>query len=159
MAIKLKENPLVTALVGGSTTKLDSRIAFFGLTDELSCHLMKVRALIKEEQLKDELVLIVSTLSNIMGQVAGSKFVLGENEVEWMISLVHKYQENGGKLTKFVIPGQNVVSADIHIARCKVREVELAYAKVYVEHKGSDYVFEYLNKLSTLLFAIALKYE
>ena len=102
---------------------------------------------------------IVSTLSSIMGEVAGSKFRLSEKEVEWMISLVNKYQENGGKLTKFVIPGQNIVSADIHIARCVTREVELAYAKVYVDHNGSDYIFEYLNKLSTLLFAIALKYE
>lgn len=157
--MKLKENPLTTALVGGSTTKLDSRIAFFGKTDELSCHLMKVRSLVKEEELKEELVTIVSTLSSIMGEVAGSKFRLGENEVEWMISLVKKYQENNGILTKFVIPGQNVVSADIHIARCKVREAELSYAKVYAEHNGSDYIFEYLNKLSTLLFAIALKYE
>ena len=157
--MKLKENPLVTALVGGSTTKLDSRIAFFGKTDELSCHLMKVRALVKEEELKEELVTIVSTLSSIMGEVAGSKFRLSETEVEWMISLVNKYQENGGVLTKFVIPGQNIVSADIHIARCKVRDAELSYAKVYSEHGGSDYIFEYLNKLSTLLFAIALKYE
>lgn len=157
--MKLKENPLTTALVGGSTTKLDSRIAFFGKTDELSCHLMKVRALVKEEELKEELVTIVSTLSNIMGEVAGSKFRLGEKEVEWMISLVKKYQENNGILTKFVIPGQNIVSADIHIARCKVREAELSYAKVYDEHNGSDYIFEYLNKLSSLLFAIALKYE
>jgi ATP:cob(I)alamin adenosyltransferase len=157
--MKLKENPLTTALVGGSTTKLDSRIAFFGKTDELSCHLMKVRALVKEEELKEELVTIVSTLSSIMGEVAGSKFRLGEKEVEWMISLVKKYQENNGILTKFVIPGQNVVSADIHIARCKVREAELSYAKVYADHNGSDYIFEYLNKLSTLLFAIALKYE
>ena len=155
----LKENPLVTALVGKTTTKLDSRIAFFGKTDELSCHLMKVRALVQENELKEELVTIVSTLSSIMGEVAGSKFRLSEKEVEWMIALVKKYQENDGILTKFVIPGQNVVSADIHIARCKVRDAELAYAKVYSEHGGSDYVFEYLNKLSTLMFAVALKYE
>ena len=155
----LKENPLVTALVGKTTTKLDSRIAFFGKTDELSCHLMKVRALVQENELTEELVTIVSTLSSSMGEVAGSKFRLSEKEVEWMIDLVKKYQENDGILTKFVIPGQNVVSADIHIARCKVRDAELAYAKVYSEHGGSDYVFEYLNKLSTLMFAVALKYE
>ena len=41
----------------------------------------------------------------------------------------------------------------------QLTEVELAYAKVYVDHNGSDYIFEYLNKLSTLLFAIALTYE
>ena len=63
--MKLKENPLTTALVGGSTTKLDSRIAFFGKTDELSCHLMKIRALVIEVELKEELVTIVSTLSKI----------------------------------------------------------------------------------------------
>ena len=159
MAIKLKENPLVTALVGKMTTKLDSRISFFGKTDELSCHLMKVRALVKEEELKEELLTIVKTLSNIMGEVAGSKYRLSESELEWIVLLVKKYQSNDGVLTQFVIPGQNVVSADIHIARCVARETELAYAKVYSEHNGDEYIFEYLNKLSSLLFAIALKYE
>lgn len=159
MEIKLKQDPLVTALVGKMTTKLDSRIAFFGATDELSCHLMKVRSLVENQDVKEEILTIVKTLSNVMGEVAGSKFKLSINEVKWIVSLVKKYEHNDGKLTQFVIPGQNVVSADIHIARCVARRAELAYAKVYKDHSGSDYIFEYLNKISSLLFAIALMHE
>lgn len=159
MEIKLKQDPLVTALVGKMTTKLDSRIAFFGATDELSCHLMKVRSLVENQDVKEEILTIVKTLSNVMGEVAGSKFKLSINEVKWIVSLVKKYEHNDGKLTQFVIPGQNVVSADIHIARCVARRAELAYAKVYKDHGGSDYIFEYLNKISSLLFAIALMHE
>lgn len=159
MEIKLKQDPLVTALVGKMTTKLDSRIAFFGATDELSCHLMKVRSLVENQDVKEEILTIVKTLSNVMGEVAGSKFKLSINEVKWIVSLVKKYEYNDGKLTQFVIPGQNVVSADIHIARCVARRAELAYAKVYKDHGGSDYIFEYLNKISSLLFAIALMHE
>lgn len=159
MEIKLKENPLETALVGKMTTKLDSKVAFFGMTDELSCYLMKIRCLIDSENVKEELLVIVKTLSSIMAQVAGGKFKLSMEDLDWILNLVKKYEYNNGKLTEFVIPGQNIVSAEIHIARCLARKTELAYAKVYYDYNESEIIFEYLNKLSSLLFALALKYE
>lgn len=157
--MKLKPNPLVTDLVGEKTTKLDSRVIFFGTCDELSCHLMEVRCLVDNQELKDELEKIVSILSAMMGEVAGGKSKITEENLEELLSLVKKYQINFGIVTKFVLPGQNLVSARIHIARCVARRAELAYAKVYDEHSGSDIIFEYLNKISTLLYSIALRYE
>ena len=45
----IKENPLVTDLVGEKTTKLDNRVIFFGECDELSCHIMDIRCMIEDE--------------------------------------------------------------------------------------------------------------
>lgn len=157
--MKLKENPLVTDLVGAKTTKLDSRVIFFGNCDELSCHLMEVRCLVNEEDLKTELEQIVSTLSLMMGEVAGGKSRITETDLEELLMVVKKYEINFGRITKFVLPGQNLTSSRIHIARCVARRCELSYAKVYSEFGGNDYIFEYLNKISTLLYSIALRYE
>lgn len=157
--MKLKENPLVTDLVGAKTTKLDSRVIFFGNCDELSCHLMEVRCLVNEEDLKTELEKIVSTLSLMMGEVAGGKSRITETDLEELLMVVKKYEINFGRITKFVLPGQNLTSSRIHIARCVARRCELSYAKVYSEFGGNDYIFEYLNKISTLLYSIALRYE
>ena len=154
--MKLKENPLVTDLVGAKTTKLDSRVIFFGNCDELSCHLMEVRCIVNEDDLKTELEQIVSTLSSMMGEVAGGQSRITETDLEELLVVVKKYEINFGRITKFVLPGQNLTSSRIHIARCVARRCELSYAKVYSEFGGNDYIFEYLNKISTLLYSLAL---
>ena len=157
--MKLKENPLVTDLIGQKTTKLDSRVIFFGTCDELSCHIMNIRCMIDDAVLKEELENIVKTLSAIMGEVAGSKNKVQEESLEYVLGLVKKYEVNFGIVTNFVLPGQTKKACAIHITRCVARRAELAYAKVYAEHHTSDIIFEYLNKLSTLFYNIALKYE
>lgn len=156
---KIKENPLVTDLVGQKTTKLDSRVIFFGECDELSCHIMEIRCMIEDEAIKEELLTIVKELSTIMGEIALGKSKLLEQSLINLINLVKKYELNNGIITEFILPGQNLLSSRIHITRCVARRCELAYAKVYNDYKTSDIIFEYLNKLSTLFYALALKYE
>lgn len=155
----IKDKPLNTALVGDTTTKLDERIAFFGMCDELSCNLMENRCLIEDETLKEELLTIVKTLSTCMGEVAGGKTKVTEDDVKFLIGLIDKYQTNNGKITEFVIPGQTLVSSHLHISRCVARRCELSYAKVYDKYNTSKIIFEYLNKISLALYFIALKYE
>jgi len=157
--MKLKENPLITDLVGEKTTKLSSKVTFFGKVDLLSCHLMEVRCYIDNEEQKDDLLNIVKTLSIIMGEVAGGKTKLELLDLESLLKINKKYEVNNGIVTKFVLPGQNKVSSMIHITRCVAREAELEYAKVYEEGFKNDLIFEYLNKMSTLLYNLALGYE
>lgn len=155
----IKENPLVTDLVGEKTTKLDNRVIFFGVCDELSCHIMEIKNMIDDDEIKQELLIIVKELSTVMGEIAGGKTKLLENSLINLISLVKKYEENNGIITEFILPGQNLLSSRIHITRCVARRCELQYAKVYNEYQTSKIIFEYLNKLSTLFYALALKYE
>ena len=77
----IKENPLVTDLVGEKTTKLDNRVLFFGVCDELSCHIMEIRNMIDDEEIKEELLVIVKELSTIMGEIALGKSKLQEQSL------------------------------------------------------------------------------
>jgi len=155
----VKENPLVTDLVGEKTTKLDNRVIFFGECDELSCHIMEIRCMIDDDIIKEELLTIVKELSIVMGEVALGKCKLQEDSLIWLKQLIKKYEDNNGVITEFVLPGQNLISSRIHITRCVARRTELAYAKVYDQYKTSLVIFEYLNKLSTLFYDLALRYE
>ncbi len=157
--MKLKDNPLVTDLIGKKTTKLDSRVIFFGTCDELSSHIMNIRCMMDDVVLKEELENIVKTLSAIMGEIAGSKNTVQEEALEYVLELVKKYEINYGIVKNFILPGQTPIACAIHITRCVARRAELAYAKVYDEFKTSDIIFEYLNKLSTLFYSIAQRYE
>ena len=151
--IVLKDNPLITDLVGEQTTKLDNRIIFFGYCDELSSHIMELKNIINDSDVQNELVSI------IMGEIAGGKSKLELNSLNNLVNLIKKYEQNNGVLTEFVLPGQTLLSSKIHITRCVARRTELCYAKVYNEYNSSEIIFEYLNKLSTFFYSLALKYE
>lgn len=154
-----KDNPMETDLVGAKTNKLDSRIHFFSACDELSCRIMEIVCMVEENEVKEQLKKIVSELSIIMGEVAGGKTKLQEQSLVNLLELNKKYEQNNGIITEFVLPGQNILSSRIHITRCVARRCELNYAKVFDEYDGSKLIFQYLNKLSTLFYNLALKYE
>jgi cob(I)alamin adenosyltransferase len=115
--------------------------------------------MIEDEVIKEELLTIVKELSTIMGEIALGKSKLQEESLVWLKQLIKKYEENNGIITEFVLPGQNLLSSRIHITRCVARRCELTYAKVYDQYKTSLIIFEYLNKLSTLFYDLALRYE
>lgn len=138
--VKIKRDPLVTALVGGSTKKTDDKICFFGLVDKLSSYIMELTHYIKElskldietnNQIISDLHTIVNELSKIMGIVAGSKAEFTEERILFVINLINKYKSSDEKLLKFVLPGNNLLSAKTHIVRTITRECELKFASIY----------------------------
>lgn len=153
----LKENPLVTALVHGKTTKTDERVICNGKIDILSSYIMRLTHLINDIDIKNELIEIVKNLSFIMGVIAGTGKDLDINKLEEIIMLCEKHTKT--KTFKFVLPGQTLLSSEIHIVRTITRDCELSYAKVYEKYGGSDIIFEYFNKLSTYFYALALEQE
>ena len=155
----IKEKPLDTALVGTMTTKCDERIEFFGETDMLSSYIMELTHYIKNKELADELKEIVKTLSYIMGLVAGVKKEFEVTYIESILELIKKYKTSQPILKEFVLPGQTLLSAKIHIVRTHARTCERRYAKVYEKYGGQNTIFEYLNKLSTFFYELALFYE
>ena len=51
------------------------------------------------------------------------------------------------------------MGAKAHVLRTVTRRIERAYASVYEKFGGSEIIFEYLNKLSSLFFALARVYD
>ncbi len=150
---------LPTALVDGKTLKTDCRIDFFGNVDELEANIMNLYHYLDNDEVKKYFLKIIDTLSKIMGIVAGSKAEFKENELNELLVMINKYLMLTGKLKNFVIPGLTMEAAKIHVVRTVTRRAERAYAKVYEKYGGNDYIFEYLNKLSTFFYNLALYYE
>lgn len=155
----MKDKPLETALVGGLTTKCDERIEFFGETDTLSSYIMELIHYLDDNELKENLKEIVKKLSYIMGIVAGVDKKFEEENILNLLELIKKYKTSETVLKEFVLPGQTLLSAKIHIVRVHTRTCERRYAEVYEKYGGQDNIFEYLNKLSTLFYELALYYE
>ena len=58
--MKIKENPLKTALVHGFTTKTDIRVITNGKIDMLSSYLMRLTHLINDDTIKEEIETVVN---------------------------------------------------------------------------------------------------
>ena len=155
----IKKQPLPTDLIGGKTLKTDERIEFFGEVDELSALIMEFTHYQEDKKLNLELRKIVNILSIALAEPAGGIGKVGELHLKELIELVNEYNEKAGAFCGFVLPGETLMGAKAHVLRTVTRRVERSYAKVYEKFGGSDIIFEYLNKLSSLFFAIARVYD
>lgn len=155
----MKKQPLTTDLVGDKTLKTDEKIEFFGQVDELSAFIMEFSHHVEDKKLEMELRKIVNILSVMLAEVAGGYGHVGEMHLNELIELVNEYNEKAGPFKGFVLPGETHMGAKAHIVRTVCRRAERAYARVYEKYSTSEIIFEYLNKLSSLFFAIARIYD
>ena len=155
----VKKNPLVTDLIGEKTIKTNEKINFFGNLDEASALIMEFYHYVEDVNLKAQLKNIVKTLSVAMAETAGGKAKLQEENLLELENLVKEYNEKAGAFNGFTLPGETLLSAKAHVVRTVIRRAERSYAIVYETNGGSNVIFEYLNKLSTLFYFIARTYE
>ena len=154
-----KKQPLPTDLIGDKTVKSDERIDFFGEVDELSAMIMEYTHFEKDEKLVLQLRKIVNILSIALAETAGGMGKVGSLHLSELIELVESYNQKAGAFNCFVLPGETLMGAKLHVLRTVTRRVERAYARVYEKYGGSEIIFEYLNKLSSLFFALARIYD
>ncbi len=155
----IKETPLITDLVEGKTDKTDEKIEFFGQVDELSAFIMEFAHCAKDKKLEMELRKVVRILSVASGEIAGGYGHVGEAHLSELVELVNEYEEKAGPFQGFVLQGETLLGAKAHIVRTVCRRAERAYARVFEKYNTSKLVFEYLNKLSTLFYAVARIYD
>lgn len=103
----LKEQPLITDVIGDKTTKTDVRIEFFGATDELSANIMHLSHYIEDVKLQMELKKIVNLLSVMMAEVAGGFGHIGQRHLDELLELVDKYEKIAGALQGLCRPRYN----------------------------------------------------
>ena len=155
----IKNQPLKTDLIGDKTLKTDEKINFFGEVDELSAFIMEFTHYTEDEGLNERLIQIVKTLSQILAEVAGSRNKVTEESLSTLLALCTEYGEKAGVFKQFVLPGKTLKGAKAHILRTVTRRCERAYAQVYEKYGGSELIFEYINKLSSLFYHIARIYD
>ena len=155
-----------TSLLGKEKVpKYDLRPEAYGTVDEASAFMGLVRAeATTSDQTKGLLLESQRDLWVLMGELATAPGVelpkrIAADRTTWLEQETDKLGAETPPLTQFVIPGDNKVSALLDVARTVIRRAERHVARLM--HAGdldNDEIFRYLNRLSSLLFALA-RYE
>ncbi|GBU26795.1 cobalamin adenosyltransferase [Treponema sp. R8-4-B8] len=149
-------------LSGHEVSKNSPSIHFVGAADELNCHLGLIKAIISNEDsnqsARDFLERIQKNLVTIMSHVSdvkNSNFFLPDDEVAILEKEIDKLSANLPKQTKLVVPGKNIIEAQIQVARSVARRAERLFFSVSEEQPLRPEAGAYLNRVSDYLFVLS----
>ncbi len=129
--------------------------AFMGLARAESTASERTKLLMLEAQ--RDLWIIMSELAAVPGVKLPKR--LESDRVEWLERETENLGNEFPPLNQFIIPGDTKVSAWLDVARTIIRRAERFVARLaHQEELENLEVIRYLNRLSSLLFALA-RYE
>jgi cob(I)alamin adenosyltransferase len=149
-----------TSLVYGErVAKHDARVEAYGTCDEVNSLLGLSLSYIKEEngdfsELEGVFHKIQTTLFHVGAELATPagkevKWKLTQGDIEWLESLIDKWDEALPQLTNFILPGGSKAGASLHLARTVARRAE---RRAVIIDGVNPLVLSYLNRLSDFLF-------
>ncbi len=155
-----------TSLLGKERVpKYDLRPEAYGTVDEASSFMGLVRAdPLASERTKKLILEAQHDLWILMGELATAPGVqlttrLTADRVAWLEAETDKLGAEFPPLTQFIVPGDTLISAHLDVARTIIRRAERYVARLMHEDElENGEVIRYLNRLSSLLFALA-RYE
>ncbi len=161
-----------TSLVGGTRVKKSSiKVDCYGEIDETSSVLGLVRVYCKNEEIKklildiQEKLLIVG--AHLASDEKGKTFLkesITEENINFIEAKIDFYNNKLEPLFKFILPGDDILSSYIHLARTVVRRAERRIVELSFQEEIDDNIQKYINRLSDLFFVLArfvseIKYE
>jgi ATP:cob(I)alamin adenosyltransferase len=129
-----------------------------GTVDELNSFLGLAMEFSRWNDIKSDLDRIQNNIftlgEHVLTESNGRK--LSEDDVTWLEDRVNFYRKEIGKIVLFVIPGGSKESSALHVARTVSRRLERLLVLYAHEKKQPDVVMKYANRVSSLLFMLAL---
>jgi cob(I)alamin adenosyltransferase len=145
---------------GSRVSKLDARIAAFGVVDELNSLIGVVLAGEVPEAFRPWLERVQNDLFDagadlsVPAEVEG-RLRIGQAHVDELERLCDELNADLPELRSFVLPGGTQAAAHLHVARATCRRAERAALAADREHGVNLLAVVYLNRLSDLLFIAA----
>jgi cob(I)alamin adenosyltransferase len=156
-----------TSLLGGQRVpKFDPRPDTYGVLDEASSALGVVRAMTKDQRIKDiilsvqkDLLTMGAELSSLSDDIPKLSIRIGAGDVQRIEDLIDDLQKNVKLKNEFIYPGETVLSAQIDVGRTIIRRAERNAARLKNEGLvNNPNIHQYLNRLADMLFVLA-RYE
>jgi len=152
-----------TSLLGPErVTKYDPRPEAYGAVDEASAFMGLARAEAEAgERVRQILQEAQRDLWILMGELASGETVslpqkITADRVGWLENVTAQLGQEFPPLANFVIPGDTKIGALLDVARTVVRRAERrAVKQAHQGYLANPEVIRYLNRLSSLLFALA----
>jgi cob(I)alamin adenosyltransferase len=154
-----------TKRLGGQSTitKSSLLIEALGVMDEATSSIGVARAATQSRKLCDILTDIQHHIITLMAHLSASPETrarypgLNNDEVTWLEQKIAELEKITPPLSGFVLPGDSIAGAALHVARTVVRRAERRLiALIQDEPDIGQANLPYLNRLSSLLFVAAL---
>jgi cob(I)alamin adenosyltransferase len=145
---------------GSRVSKLDARIAAFGVVDELNSLIGVVLGRDVPESFRPWLEQVQNDLFDVGADLSVPVEVEGrlrttQEQVDRLERLCDELNADLPELRSFVLPGGTETAALLHFARATCRRAERAALVADAEHGVNRLALVYLNRLSDLLFIAA----
>lgn len=149
---------------GQRVRKDDPRVEAYGTVDELNSLLGACRAACEDDRLAQRIAAVQdhlfrigadlatpTTASNLRPKVPVVQTELIAELERWIDEAV----QASPPLKTFILPGGTELATRLHVARTTCRRAERRVVELVVDHRASEQVLVYLNRLGDLLFAWA----
>ena len=134
-----------------------------GAMDEATSATGMARALVEDTALKATLRTVQEHFVQLMAHLSATPDArerypgLGADALTWLEARIADFESELPPLRSFVLPGDSLPGAALHVARTAVRRAERRVVAFVESEPGIDALtLAYLNRLSSLLFVAAL---
>jgi cob(I)alamin adenosyltransferase len=154
-----------TARLGGNArlSKSSLPLEAVGAVDEATSAIGMARALVEDAALKEILRTVQEHFTRLMAHLSATpKFRdrypgPGADDLGWLEARIADLEVGLPPLHAFVLPGDSLPGAALHVTRTAVRRAERCVVALAEAEPGIDALsLAYLNRLSSLLFVAAL---
>jgi len=150
----------LTSLVGGArVSKASLRVDSYGDVDELNAVLGIIRSQDVDDEISSLLIAIQNDLFIMGADLASPPDIevprVSKESVENLEEAIDNFLEELEHLKEFILPSGNTAGSYLHFARTVSRRAERKVVKLMEEEQIGEYVLQYLNRLSDLLFVMA----
>ena len=157
-----------TARLGGGArlSKSSSLLEAVGAVDEATSAIGMARALAEDAALKAMLRTVQEHFVRLMSHLSAKPETRarypgpGADDLAWLEARLAELEAGLPPLRAFVLPGDSLPGAALHVARSAVRRAERRVVALAEVEPGIDALsLAYLNRLSSLLFVAALQVD
>lgn len=156
-----------TDLLGGSIARKDSlKVDSYGSIDEASAFIGLARFYSKNKEINEKLKQIQNKLLVLGGYLASDdkgkemlKDLILEDDVKYLENFIDEYNQKLSPLFQFILPGDEKVSAYLHVARTVIRRAERKIVSLADQEYLEPLIQKYINRLSDLMFVLARYFE
>jgi cob(I)alamin adenosyltransferase len=141
---------------GSRIQKSAPRVVALGDVDELNSNI----GVLLTETMPTDFVTLLTRIQNQLFDLGGEVCIPGyyavtENHVLFLDTAIQKLNADLTPLKEFILPGGSRASALAHVARTVARRAERSLVVLSEKEEVAPYVFQYINRLSDLLFILA----
>lgn len=156
-----------TALGGGQRVQKDSlRIDAYGTVDELNSTIGVAVSAGLHESMRQQFFIIQQVLFNLGSDLCileedKQRFAvpgIEQRHIDQLEAWIDAWNGELAPLKSFILPGGDLASAQLHVARTVCRRAERLTIALSRDEPVSTFVVPYLNRLSDLLF-VASRYQ